>query len=91
MNQVILTINFEEVLGIIKKNSYKDYVTTKAEILDQLNIEDTKGNRKLLNKAIKHLKERKQIYTTFAISEDEPGYRGRGYMYNYEEDPDAED
>lgn len=90
MNQIVLTINFSEVVEIIKQNSDRELITRKADILNGLHIEDTKENRKLLDKAIKHLKDKNLIYTTYAICWGEPGYRGRGYMYNDSEDQDAE-
>jgi len=78
--QHVTYIDKDEVFGVIVGMSRSDYITTKACILDTLNIEDNKENRKVLTVVIKQLKEDKRIYTTYAINEDDPGYRGRGYM-----------
>ncbi len=73
-------IRFDDVIEIIEENSRYEKLTTKGDILDELKLEDTKSNRKLLTKVTDELKKRNIIKTTYAINEDEPGYRGRGYI-----------
>lgn len=73
----------EDVFDVIVENSRVELLTTKARILKELNLEDTKENRKMLMHVIKELKEEKRIYTTYGLSEGESGYRGRGYMTDF--------
>jgi len=79
-SNVDVTIRFDDVIKIIQYNSDREHLTTKRDILDKLQLEDTKKNRKLLLKVTDELKKRNIIETTFGINEDESGYRGRGYM-----------
>lgn len=73
----------EDVFDVIVENSKVDLLTTKAMILKELNIEDTKEHRKMLMSVIKELKEEKKIYTTYGLSEGDNGYRGRGYVSDF--------
>jgi hypothetical protein len=75
-----IVINLKDVIEIIKSNSDMERLTVKGDILDYLDLDDNWANRKLLTKATDELKRRGIIYTTFGINEEEPGYRGRGYM-----------
>ena len=76
-------IDTRDVLEIIAENSKCELLTTKAMILRELNLADTKEHRKLLMPVIKQLKEDKKIYTTYGLSEGENGYRGRGYITDF--------
>ena len=78
--QYVTSIDKEAVLEVIRDNSNSDFITTKACILDYLDIEDNKQNRKVLTSVIKLLKEEGKIYTTYGLNDDEFGYRGRGYI-----------
>lgn len=74
-----ITFNLTDILDCIFEQQMSDYITTKSRILEYLQIEDNKENRKLLTKAIKILKERGQIWTSYAVYES-GGYGGRGYI-----------
>jgi len=80
MIKVGTTINIDDVIEIINENSKDERLTTKGDILDELNLEDTKENRKLLTKVTDELKKQGIIWTSYGLNEDEPGYRGRGYV-----------
>jgi len=80
MVKVGTIIRFDDVIKIINENSKDERLTTKGDILDELNLEDTKENRKLLTKVTDELKKQGIIWTSYGLNEGEPGYRGRGYM-----------
>ena len=80
MIKVGTTINIDDVIEIIKDNSNHDRLTVKRDILENLQLDDTKENRKLLTKVTDELKKRGIIETTYGINYGEPGYYGRGYM-----------
>ena len=86
-----VTIKFDDVIKIIEENSLGEMLTRKCDILDELRLEDTKENRKLLTKVTDELKKRGIIYTVYGLNEDEPGYRGRGYVMDTRFSEEAKD
>jgi len=76
-------IVFKDVLEIVKEHDANNYTTTKKQILEDLNLEVTKGNLHLLTSAIKEMKKQKMISTVYGYAEN--SYLcGRGYV-PYEE------
>jgi len=80
MIKVGTTININDVIEIINNNSLCERLTRKCDILDELRLENTNENRKLLTKVTDELKEQGVIFTAYGLNDGEPGYRGRGYM-----------
>lgn len=80
MVKVGTTINIDDVIKIINDNSKYEMLTRKCDILDELRLEDTKENRRLLTLVTNELKKQGIIWTSYGLNEGEPGYRGRGYM-----------
>jgi len=73
-------IQKKDVLAVIVDYSGRDTIVTKSGILDELNLEDDKENRKLLTSIIKEMKTQGLIQTTYGMYDDTCLLGGRGYV-----------
>ena len=74
-----MTIALKDVLAIINERS-PSHLTTKAMILDGLELEHTAQNKRLLTKVIQEMKRQNMIYTCFGCDDDTYLLAGRGYV-----------
>jgi len=75
-----ITILYADVLQLIVENESKKGISTNTQqIIDGLNIDDTKGHRKVLHKAIIAMKEQKMIATVSGYTKI-GGKCGKGYI-----------
>jgi len=69
----------EEVLAVIEEGSEYNVALHKAGILNQLGLDDTKENRKILDPILAGLKEDGSIATYQLFDEEDGKFCGRGY------------
>jgi len=69
----------EEVLAVIKNASIGGWAVNKADILNELGLDDTKYYKNAIDKILTGLKEEGIIATYQIYDEDEGTFGGRGY------------
>ena len=66
------------LLDVVKEREWAGFGTTKNDVLDKYQLEDTKENKALIGKLAQNLKDEGMIFTGSLVRET-GGYAGRGY------------